>query len=38
MISRGYAGFEALTSVGMKTFVFWDITPCSLSTVKRRFG
>jgi hypothetical protein len=30
--------FEVLTSVVMKSFIFWDITPCSLLKVNRRFG
>jgi hypothetical protein len=38
MVSRGYVGFEVFTVMGTKISVFWDITPCSSSTVKRRFG
>jgi hypothetical protein len=30
--------FEVLTAVIMKAIVFWDITPCSLVEVHRRFG
>jgi hypothetical protein len=31
-------GFEVLTPVGMKISIFWDITPCSLLKVNRRYG
>jgi hypothetical protein len=31
-------GVEVLTSVVMKSAVFWDETPCSLLEVNRRFG
>jgi hypothetical protein len=31
-------GFEVLTAVVMKSFIFWDVTPCSLLKVDRRFG
>jgi hypothetical protein len=31
-------GFEVFTAVVMKSTVFWDITPCSPLSVKRRFG
>jgi hypothetical protein len=31
-------GFEVLTTVVMKSSVFWDITPCSSLQVGRRFG
>jgi hypothetical protein len=30
--------FEVLTTVVMKSTIFWDITPCSLLSVNRRFG
>jgi hypothetical protein len=30
--------FEVLTVVVMKSSIFWDITPCSLLKVNRRFG
>jgi hypothetical protein len=30
--------FEVLTAVVMKSSIFWDITPCSLSKVNRRSG
>lgn len=36
-----YAEYEALTSVGMKTVISWDVrdaTPCSLIQVQQRFG
>jgi hypothetical protein len=33
-----YVGFEVITAVGMKNTNFWDITLCSLSKVKKRFG
>jgi hypothetical protein len=32
-----FVGFEVLTSVTMKSSVFWDITPCSLVKVSRCF-
>jgi hypothetical protein len=31
-------GFEVLTAVVMKSTIFWDIMPCSLLKVNRRFG
>jgi hypothetical protein len=31
-------GFEVLTAVVIKSSIFWDITPCSLLKVNRRFG
>jgi hypothetical protein len=31
-------GYEVLTPVVMKRTIFWDITPCSLLKVSRRFG
>jgi hypothetical protein len=31
-------GFEVLTTVVMKSTIFWDITPCSPLKVNRRFG
>jgi hypothetical protein len=31
-------GFEVLTAVVTKNFIFWDITPCSSLKVNRRFG
>jgi hypothetical protein len=31
-------GFEILTAVVKKTSSFWDITPCSLLKISRRFG
>jgi hypothetical protein len=34
----GLVGFEVLTAVVMKSNIFWDITPCSLLKVNRRFG
>jgi hypothetical protein len=33
-----YVGFEVLTAVVIKSNLFWDITPCSLLEVNRRFG
>jgi hypothetical protein len=30
--------FEVLTAVVMKSYIFWDTTPCSLLKVHRRFG
>jgi hypothetical protein len=35
---RGFAGLEVLTAFVMKSYIFGDITPCSLLKVKRRFG
>jgi hypothetical protein len=32
-----YVGFEFLTAVGMKSSIFWDITPCNPMKVNRRF-
>jgi hypothetical protein len=32
-----YVGFEVLTAVVMKSSIFWDMTPCSLLSVNRRF-
>jgi hypothetical protein len=31
-------GFDVLTAVAMQSYTFWDITPCSLLKVNRRFG
>jgi hypothetical protein len=31
-------GFEVLTAVVMKSFIVWDITPCSPLKVHKRFG
>jgi hypothetical protein len=31
-------GFEVSMAVVMKSFIFWDITPCSPLKVNRRFG
>jgi hypothetical protein len=31
-------GFEVLSAVDMKTFIFWYITPCSPMEVNRRLG
>jgi hypothetical protein len=33
-----YVGCEVLIAVVMKSSMFWDITPCSLFKVNRRFG
>jgi hypothetical protein len=30
-----YVGFKALTTVVKKSFIIWDITPCSLLKVNR---
>jgi hypothetical protein len=30
--------FEDLTAMVIKSTIFWDITPCSLFKVNRRFG
>jgi hypothetical protein len=32
-----YVGFEVLTAVVMKSYIFWDITPCSPFKVNQRF-
>jgi hypothetical protein len=34
---KRYVGFEVLTAVGMKSTIFWDITPCSPLSVNWRF-
>jgi hypothetical protein len=31
-------GFEILTAVAGKSYVFWDVTPFGLVKVNRRFG
>jgi hypothetical protein len=31
-----YVGFEVMTAVVMKSYIFWDITSCSLLKVNRR--
>jgi hypothetical protein len=36
MIELAYVGFEVLTAVVMKSFFFWDKTPCSLLKANRR--
>jgi hypothetical protein len=33
-----YVGSEVFTAVVIKSMNFWDITPCSPLSVKRRFG
>jgi hypothetical protein len=33
-----FVRFEVLTAVVMKSFIFWDITPCIPLKVIRRFG
>jgi hypothetical protein len=33
-----FVGFEVFTAVVMKSIIFWDMTPCSLLSVNRRFG
>jgi hypothetical protein len=35
---ENYAGFEVLTPMVVKSYFFWDITPCSPLKVNRRFG
>jgi hypothetical protein len=37
-IKNREVGFQVLTSVVMKSTIFWDITPCSPVSVNRRFG
>jgi hypothetical protein len=32
------AGFEVLTAAVTKNCILWDITPCNLLKVNRRFG
>jgi hypothetical protein len=38
LIMYRYAGFQFLTTVVIKSSVFWDVTPRSPLKVKRRFG
>jgi hypothetical protein len=33
-----YVEFEVSTAVGMKSIIFWDMTPCSPLNANRRFG
>jgi hypothetical protein len=33
-----FVGFEVLTAVVMKSFIFWDIAPCNPLKVNGRFG
>jgi hypothetical protein len=33
----GYVRFEALMTMNVKRTVFWDVTPCGLGKVYRRF-
>jgi hypothetical protein len=33
-----FAGFEVLKAVVTKIYIFWDIRPCSLVKINRRFG
>jgi hypothetical protein len=33
-----FVGFEVLTAVVMKSYVFWDVPPCSPFKINRRFG
>jgi hypothetical protein len=37
-IESKYIPFKVFTAVVMKSTIFWDITPCSLLSVNRRFG
>jgi hypothetical protein len=36
-LERRHVGFEILTAMAMKSFVFWDTTPCSPLKVNCRF-
>jgi hypothetical protein len=36
-VQTTYSRFQVLMAVGMKMTAFWDITPCSLVEVDRRF-
>jgi hypothetical protein len=36
--NRVLVGYEVLTAVVIKNYIFWDITPCSLLKVNRCFG
>jgi hypothetical protein len=38
LLRNNFVEFEVLTAVVMKSTNFWDITPCSLLSVKWRFG
>jgi hypothetical protein len=38
ILFKSCAGFEVLTAVVIKSYIFWDITPCSLLKINRRFG
>jgi hypothetical protein len=33
-----YTGFEVLTAVVIKSYICWDVTPCSPLKVDRRVG
>jgi hypothetical protein len=33
-----YVGFEVLKAIATKSYMFWNITPCSPVKVNRRFG
>jgi hypothetical protein len=35
---KDYVGFEVLAFVIIKSYIFWDITPCILSKINQRFG
>jgi hypothetical protein len=37
-ISLTFVGSEILTASTTKNTVFWDVTPCSLVEIYRRFG
>jgi hypothetical protein len=37
-VSEVNVGFGVLTTMVMKSTIFWDITPCSPLKVNRRFG
>jgi hypothetical protein len=37
-LTTRFVEFEVITAVVMKSTIFWDITPCSLLKVNRRFG
>jgi hypothetical protein len=38
LTQQGYVGFDILTATVMKSFIFWNITNCSLLKFNQRFG
>jgi hypothetical protein len=37
-VKLDFVGFEVFTAVVVKSFIFWDMTPCSPLIFNRRFG